>query len=261
MDTTRAHRRIPQTELRGQRWKLSLGTLFLPEDAKVGPTVPLFVHFHGAGWLAEWSAHRVDRHAAVLSVQLGAGSGVYTRAFADPQQFARLLEEAAHTLAAEHPPRFHPLVISGFSAGYGAVREILRNHENWARLDAVVLADGLHTSYVPEGSPGPLDGAGLEPFLDFAREAVTGKKRFVITHSEIFPGTFASTTECTDYLLKALHLERHNGLRWGPGGMQQLSATRARGLLVLGFAGNSAPDHIDHFHGLYQWLRQARHSR
>ncbi len=257
-DTTRAHRRIAQTELRGQRRQLSLGTLFLPEGSKVGKAVPLFVHFHGAAWLAEWSAHQTERNAAVLTVQLGAGSGVYRQAFTDDARFAQLLEEAARAISADKPPKFHPVVISGFSAGYGAVREIVRRQANWPLVDAVVLADGFHTSYVPEGAPGPLDAEGVKPFIDFAREAVAGRKRFIITHSEIFPGTFASTTECTDYLLKELGVTRRPVLRWGPGGMQQLSEARSGRLLVSGFAGNTAQDHVDHFHGLGEWLRRAR---
>ena len=87
------------------------------------------------------------------------------------------------------------------------------------------------------------------------REAVAGRKQLVITHSEIFPGTFASTTQTTDYLIASLGLKRQPVLKWGPGGMQQLSEARAGKLRILGFAGNTAPDHIDHFHGLKQWLK------
>ena len=30
----------------------------------------------------------------------------------------------------------------------------------------------------------------------FAKDAAAGKKQFLVTHSEIYPGTFASTTHC-----------------------------------------------------------------
>jgi hypothetical protein len=36
--------------------------------------------------------------------------------------------------------------------------------------------------------------------------------------------------------------------------MQQLSEVTANGFTVLGFAGNSAPDHIDHFHAMPELL-------
>jgi hypothetical protein len=81
------------------------------------------------------------------------------------------------------------------------------------------------------------------------------KKKLLITHSEIYPGTYASTTETTDFLIRSLNLQRHPVLKWGPVGMQMLTETRAEGLTILGFAGNSAPDHVDHFHGLPVFLK------
>ena len=258
VESTRVHRRIPQQEIKGQRWKLSTGTLFLPESERVRPTMPLYIHFHGAPWLAERSVGQRDRKAAVLTVNLGSGSSVYRRGFADPGKFAALLAEAAQALSPQNPPRFQPVVISSFSAGYGAVREILRNRDNWSRIDAVVLIDGLHTGYTTSDKPGPIETEPMQPFVGFAREAVAGRKRLIITHSEIFPGTFASTTETADYLLAQLGLKRTPVVRWGPGGMQQLSETRAGRFRLMGFAGNSAPDHGDQFHGMKEWLKYAR---
>lgn len=258
VENSRAHARIPQTEIKGQRWKLSTGTLLLPSSARVRPVMPLYIHFHGAPWLAEWSVQQRDRKAAVLSINLGAGSGVYSRAFSDPAKFASLLDEAAKQLSPQSPPRFHPVVITSFSAGYGAVREILKNPANWERIDAIVLMDSMHTGYTTGNQPGPLETEPLQPFVDFAKAAVAGKKTFVVTHSEIFPGTFASTSETADYLLGQLGLKRRPVLRWGPVGMQQTSEVRAGRFRLMGFAGNSAPDHIDHFHGLQQWLKFTR---
>jgi hypothetical protein len=37
--------------------------------------------------------------------------------------------------------------------------------------------------------------------------------------------------------------------------MQQLSEVHRGGFHVLGFAGNSAADHVDHLHALGEWLR------
>lgn len=257
-ETVRRHERAAKSEVRGQRWPLSLGTLLLPEKARVKDTVALYIHFHGAPWLAEWSVHQRDRHAAVLTVQLGSGSGVYAAPFKDRAKFSALLEEAGRAISPNRQIRFHPVVLSGWSAGYGAVREILRERKNWEHIDGVLLLDGIHTSYVPDGQPGPLDTENLQPFVDFAREAIAGRKRFAITHSEIFPGTFASTTECSEYLLTALGLKARPVLKWGPGGMQQISESGAGRFRVLGFAGNTAPDHVDHIHGMKTFLKLVR---
>ncbi len=63
-----------------------------------------------------------------------------------------------------------------------------------------------------------------------------------------------STTETSDYLLKELGVARTAVLAWGPVGMQQVSEAESGGFRVLGFAGNSAPDHVDHLHGLAAFL-------
>jgi len=84
------------------------------------------------------------------------------------------------------------------------------------------------------------------------------RKTFVVTHSEIFPGTYASTTECADYLLAALSLKRRPKPMKGPMGMQQLSAVDAGGFRVRGYAGNTAPDHVDFLHAMPAWFSLLR---
>jgi len=157
--------------------------------------------------------------------------------------------------------RVNPLVLTSWSAGTGAIREILKSPESYARVAAILIIDGMHTGYV-DGKPGPqesqLETDKLEVFVRFARDAVAGKKQMIVTHSEIFPGTFASTTETADYLTGQLGLRRRALLRWGPMQTQQLSETRAGKFLLVGYAGNSAPDHIDQLPSLPEYLRWIR---
>lgn len=101
---------------------------------------------------------------------------------------------------------------------------------------------------------GVLDTVLLAPWLELGRAAMRSEKTVLISHSEVFPGTFASTTETADWLISALGLARSPLLAWGPAGMQQLSEVRSGRLLIRGFAGNSAYDHLDHFHGLADFL-------
>jgi hypothetical protein len=154
--------------------------------------------------------------------------------------------------------RTDAVVLTAFSAGHGAVRAILRDPANLARVAAVMLLDGMHTSYVPErtvlSDGGSLDVTNLSAFAELGRAALSGTKRFLVTHSEIFPGTYASTTETADWLLAELGLAREAVLKWGPRGMQQLSEVSAGGFMLNGYAGNSAPDHIDHFHAMPELL-------
>lgn len=233
-------------------------SVFVPESARDADGVDILIHFHGAAFISNTAVAKSKYPIVAVNVHLGAGSAAYERPFLDETVFPRLVRQVKVVLDEEHidtitPPR---VFLSGFSAGSGAIRAILRYHVD--AIDGVLLLDGLHTDYVPDrvvlSEGGALNTDQLEPFLTFAKMAVDGEKRLLVTHSEIFPGTFSSTTETTDYLISVLGLQRTPVLEWGPVGMQLLSRTEAGRLTILGFAGNTAPDHVDHFHGLPEFL-------
>jgi peptidoglycan/xylan/chitin deacetylase (PgdA/CDA1 family) len=234
--------------------------MLIPDQVRTRDVFDLVVHFHGTAWLPEQAIAGLESHPVAAVVNLGTGSGTYDRAFADPTVFDSLLAGVAREVSAVtgKPARIGRVTLVGFSAGHGAVRAILRERRHFAKVDAVLLLDGMHTSYIPDGTViaagGTLDTTNLVAFAEFSRAAIRGEKRFLITHSEIFPGTFASTTETADWLLRTLGLRRTPVLRWGPRGMQQLSEVRAGRFELLGFAGNSAPDHIDQLHAMPELL-------
>jgi hypothetical protein len=87
---------------------------------------------------------------------------------------------------------------------------------------------------------------------------MAGRKTMLITHSEIFPGTFASTTETADWLLAQLGLHQTAVLKWGPMKTQQLSDVHSGKFRMVGYAGNSAPDHVDQFHSLPEYLKRLK---
>jgi len=255
VEHTRAHPRLKEQSPPGRREKLALGTLFLPAGMKAANGAEVLFFFHGGTWLPEVAASQ--NKVAVVTVQAGSGSGTYARLFEDPARFPALLKEAE----AKAGVRFGRVVLGGWSAGCGAIRQILKAPDSYARVDAALMIDGIHTDYV-DGKPGPLEskigGENLEIWQQLARDAIAGRKRAIVTHSEIFPGTFASTTETADYLLKRLGLTRRPVLKWGRMGLQQLSEARAGRFLLIGYAGNSAPDHVDQLHSLpvyLKWLR------
>jgi len=248
VEHTRRHQRLAEEHPGGRREKLELGTLYVPERSR--PVLLFF--FHGGTWLPEVAAER--NRLSVVSVQAGAGSATYARLFQDPGRFLRLVGEAE----SKSGMRFTRVLTGGWSAGCGAIREILRSPESYARVDGTLLIDGVHTDY-QDGKPGPLEskiGTGnLQIWLQLGRDAMAGRKRMIVTHSEIFPGTFASTTETADYLVRELGLQLRPVVKWGPMGLQQLSEARAGKFLLMGFAGNSAPDHVDQLHSLPVWLK------
>lgn len=261
VEHTRAHPRLAEQAPPGRREPLELGTLYVPQQVasevsrKASASrkrVPLLVMFHGGTWLPESVGRRLGM--AVISIQLGAGSGGYASALADPSRFSAILAAAEEKLGA----RFGRLTAAGWSAGCGALRELLKQPAAMERIQRIIAIDGIHTDYAG-GVPGPLDSqldaSKLEGWLRVAREAVAGRRRLLITHTEIFPGTYASTTETSDWLIRELGLRRRAVLEWGPMGTQRVSDTRAGGLRIQGYAGNSAPDHVDQLHALAEWVR------
>ena len=220
------------------------------------------MHFHGASWLPQQAVAALGSRTVAVVLNLGAGSGIYDRSFADPAVFDTLLATVRREVVAMtgRPSRIGRVTLVGFSAGHGAVRAILREPRHLARVDAVLLLDGMHTSYVPEGqvlaAGGMLDTMNLLSLTNFARAAARGEKRMLIAHSEIFPGTYASTTETADWTISALGLRRAPVLQWGPRGMQQLSEVRQGRFRVRGFAGTTAPDHIDQLHAMPELLKR-----
>ena len=257
VEHTRPHPRLPMVAPEGRREPLELGTLLVPKGVK--KKGPLFLHFHGDPMIPEIAASRAG--VAVVPAQLGTGSGVYGRPFtSDPQLFSRIVAEAE----AKANMKFSPIILTSWSAGYGAVRAILRVPEHYARVDRVMLIDSMHASYIGDApSTGPDHESLVVPedvavFSTFARDAMDGKKRMIVTHSEIFPGTYASTTETTDWLVSSLGLKLKAVLKWGPLRMQQLSEAKKGKFQLIGYAGNSAPDHVDQLHALpdyFKWLK------
>jgi hypothetical protein len=252
VEHTRAHPRLEQKTPEGRREKLALGTLFIPANLNLKSPAPLLFFFHGSTWVPEVAA--AGNGTAVISIQIGSGSRAYIQPFLDPKFFGNLLQEAESKAGV----KFSPITLAGWSAGCGAIRQIMSTPEYYDRIANTILIDGIHTGYVT-GQPGPLESQintdQLQIFVRMARDAIAGKRRMIITHSEIFPGTFASTTETADYILGQLGLKRQPVLKWGPMQTQELSEVRAGGFLLVGFAGNSAPDHVDQLHSLPEYLK------
>lgn len=255
----REHPRLEKQRLPGERIPLSVGSLtVLPrvrESSGLG-NLPLVIAFHCGDWIPELAVSRLPTPLPCLAIQLGSGSSRYTKTFSDdPGLLDRLVGEAS-----EHLKRpIAEVILVSWSAGYGAVGQILSQPPGKASVSAVLLIDGLHAGY-QDGKPGPKESSlqtiSLQPFLEFSRQAVQGGKRMMIVHSEIFPGTYASTTETADWLLQQLNLRRQSVLRWGPMKTQILGETIAGELMIRAFAGNSAPDHVDLLHAMPELLEE-----
>jgi hypothetical protein len=230
----------------------------LPAALPPSREIDVVVHAHGAAWLVHQSVEAVAPQRASVALQWGGGSVAYHAATEDEQAMRYGLPEVLNTLFSSlsgDTLRIRRIYLTAFSAGHGAVRVWLRDAPWRDRVAGILLLDGLHTGFLAEMPSRTLDPSRLEWFLPFARDAVAGESVFVLTHSEILPETFASTTETTNWLLERLGIPRTANTSGGALGMRLTSRTVAGGLRVDGYAGDTADDHVDHLHALPHYLR------
>ncbi|GEP44973.1 hypothetical protein [Brevifollis gellanilyticus] len=248
VEHTREHPRLKEGHPPGTREKLEAGTLFIPKAIIGQKEAPLLIFMHGGTWVPEVAAAK--HGMAALVIQRGDG---YRALFEKEDALTTLVTEAS----AKASIQWSRITVGGWSAGCQGIRAMMHSAASVQITDRALMIDGIHTSYV-DGKPGPLeskiDTAALAPIASFAREALADRKRLLITHSEIFPGTFASTTETADWLLRELAVPRQAVLKWAPMKTQQLSEARRGSFQLIGLAGNSAPDHVDQLYALPDWL-------
>ena len=269
-EAIRKHERVKQDTIKGRTividdWLSRPVMVYFPDGFRKNKTTDLLIHFHGSGGMVAYAAEKYKGNLVTVTINLGSGSGVYSRAFENAEDFKKLKDNIWELIEKEYGNnKKGNLILSGFSAGYGAIRSILKTAEGFEKVNTVILLDGLHASYIPErkviAEGGLIDTVSLEPFRIFAELALnpSSGKKFLFSHSEIFPGTFVSTTECAGYLIKSLQLKAQPVLKWGPLGMQQISEVKKGNFEILGYAGNTAPDHVDHFHALYYFLNRVK---
>lgn len=217
----------------------------------------LLVHFHGVADAVErqWNAARLDGVLAVSNV--GTWGRDYKAVYERPGAYAALLDQVHTELAAicpDSPLRAGRVALSGWSAGYAAVRALLR-HGGGETVDAVLLSDGLHASLLPDSGTRQVAPEDVAPFIAFGRHALAGTRLFSITHSSIHTPDYASTTETSDYLLHALGLERTSvaGKPETPT-VRLISEAERAGFRLRGYSGDSGPEHGWHLHALDRTL-------
>jgi hypothetical protein len=210
----------------------------------------LLVHFHGAPPAMEAAFERSEIDGALVIYNWGIGSDAYDKPFADPRSFDRMLVSittAIRELCPTASQKLKRIGLSGWSAGYGAIYRIIDRVQDAARVDAVLLADGLHTGFEPQGKR-EVNAAAMAPFSLYADEAVAGHKLFAITHSSI-QTPYASTTETADFLLQTQDVKRTKVRTPGPRpGMLMTSQADREGFHVRGFTGEDKAAHGDHLH-------------
>jgi hypothetical protein len=234
------------------RTDLYIPTFFHPEGGKYD----LIVHFHGLAAAQESNVERAHVNAIVATINLGVGSGPYENAFRDGWTFPHLLKVLGKEIAKSgraEGAHLGRIALSAWSAGYGSVSGILRVPANASRIDALLLADGLHSDYANERRH-VVDDGPLAKYAKVATAAIHGDKLFALTHSSITTTGYPNTTETIGELLKLVSVEKEPMVADGPRGMLEIYESHRGDFHVKGFLGTGVKDHIDHIWGMNETL-------
>ena len=207
----------------------------------------LLIHFHGAPPVLESAFEKSGIDGVLVVYNWGIGSGAYEDAFQAPGSFSQIIANITNGVRELCPNAAAPkrIGLSGWSAGYGAVWRILDRENDAARVDSVLLSDGLHAGFVGNERERRVNPAQMAAFELFADQAVADKRLFAITHSTIAT-PYASTTETAQYLLDAEGVARIPMNIPGPRPDMDLTSRADRGSFhVRGFAGQDKPAHCN----------------
>jgi len=226
--------------------------LLWPSDAlDSSGSYDVVIHFHGIPQALEPALSESRLRAVLLVLESGTFTTDYKNAFGLPGTLERLLGAIRLQLAEFVPgkqPHERRVAVSAWSAGSGAVMPMLRRAEEAEKLDAVVLSDALHASFL-DLKKREIGDSQLEPLVKFALLAIEGRKFLALSHTAIQTPDYGSTTETANRLLELLQLSPIHVLD-SPTSVEPVATARTeRGSFsVLGFGGADK-----HAHAVQQW--------
>jgi hypothetical protein len=211
--------------------------VYVPEDCR-GP-YDVILHFHGAHPYVKEAIEKADIRAVVTVFNSGNGAERYAQVFQAGGMLSSLMrqiEMATTPLCPGADAKPRRIALTAWSAGYAAIEKLLARPEARERIDAVLLADGLHAAFTDRWKRRFAPNA-LLAFREFGALAKANKKLFAITHSSIATDEYASTSECSKLLLQALDIPSEG----------ELVSGRAGGFSIEGSAGVDAAAHVAQF--------------
>ncbi|WP_437899177.1 hypothetical protein [Sorangium sp. So ce124] len=226
----------------------SIGQMIMPHRGGVTKRggFDVIIHFHGHEALRKEFVKTAEG-AVLVGIDLGIGSGAYSSAFSAPYVFENLLDSIERAVAKKTGKKkayIRKLGLSSWSAGYGAIEQILRQPAG-KRVDALVLLDSLHAGYADEQQH-KLKVAQIEPFIAFARRAAAGEAFMFMSHSSILPPGYASTAETANFIVQQLRGKPRGSSRADVLGLDMILRFDRGDFHVRGYTGDDKPDHCAH---------------
>ena len=190
----------------GSAWKVFIPDTYVP---RAGSVADVLVLLHGDPQTVWNNAKWANLNTIIVTANYGAASSAYQTPFStNTTLFQTVLDQALAKVRLESDIpdnlQWDQFAARSFSAGYGGVREILKNATYRDNIDALLAADSLYATTAGDGTP--LDSQMVD-YKTFALAAKNGQKTFLLSHSKVLTFTYENTAETADELMQ--YLEYH----------------------------------------------------
>lgn len=242
-----------QIAMSNAAWKI-----FIPDTyvQRPGEIADLLVHFHGDPQTYWNNAKYAKLNSVIVTVNYNGLSSAYQTPFSNASLFQSIVNEALTKvrLEADIPDalQWDKLGVSSFSAGYAAVREILKSPAYRNDIDALLAADSIHAS-TSSVDQTPLDSQ-MADFKTFATLAKNESKTFIVSHSQVPTFGYESTTETANELLQYLGLAAPAVNQAGLGTLVYNRHAQSGNFELWGATGSDAAAHSKHLQYIGDFL-------
>jgi hypothetical protein len=229
----------------GSAWKVFIPSTYVPRAGNVADVLMLL---HGDPQTVWNNAKWANLNSIIITANYGAASSAYQTPFAnDTTLFQTVLDQALAKVRLESDIpdnlQWDQLALASFSAGYGGVREILKNPTYRNNIDALLAADSLYATTAADGTP--LDSQMVD-YKTFALAAKNGQKTFLLSQSKVLTYTYENTAETADELMQYLNISPTNYSAAGLGTLSYYRKAQAGNFRMWGANGDTADDHSAH---------------
>jgi len=241
-----------QISLSNSAWKL-----FIPDtyEHRAGDIADILVHFHGDPQTVWNNSLHAELNTVIVTVNYSGLSSAYSGPFSNATLFQTLMNEALTKVRLESDfsstLQWDQIGVSSFSAGYGAVREILKSSSYLNSIDALLAADSLYATTADDGTPLNSQMANYKMFANLAQ---SGEKTFVFSHSQVLTYTYENTMETGNELMQHLGINTQPSSLSGLGTLDFYRHAKSGNFELWGAQGADGDAHLEHLRYIGQFL-------
>jgi hypothetical protein len=234
-------------------WRLFIPSTYQPR----GNVSDVLVHFHGDPQTYWNNAKYANLNTMIVTVNYSGLSSAYSTPFSNASLFQTVVDEAL-TKARQQSDipdtlQWDKLAVSSFSAGYGAVREILESSTYRNDIDMLLAADSLYATTAGDGTPLDSQMVDYKTFADLAKNS---SKTFLYSHSQVPTFTYETTGECGDELMQYLGISASAYNASGLGTLNFYRYAQTGNFRLWGALGTDGDSHLEHLRYIGEFLEE-----